>query len=132
MGKVALAIWGEITVGRPLESLNGTEILLKERWNPPTAKEGTAGCRAREINNEPSLLLRDWIGRKSLCAEESRLNISNQDKLQQLANRLANSMLGPNGVLGDYSRQVLVQVGQCLRMCSLQLDDNPYFVTRNQ
>jgi hypothetical protein len=97
MGNVALAIWSEIKVERPLESLNGTEIFLKERWNPPTAKEGTAGCRAREINNEPSLLLRDWIGRKSLCAEESRLNISNRDKLQQLANRLANSTLAQTG-----------------------------------
>ena len=68
------------------------------------ATKSTARCPVREVHNERSLWLHDWIGEKSFCTEESRLDISIRNKQQQLSDRSANSKLAPNRLLGDYSR----------------------------
>ena len=44
------------------------------------ATKSTARCPVREVHNERSLWLHDWIGEKSFCPEESRLEISIRSK----------------------------------------------------
>ncbi len=62
--------------------------------------------RVREVHNEWSLWLHDWIGKKSFCTERSRISIRNNQ--QQLSDRSANSKLTPTRLRGHVPQQDLL------------------------